>query len=55
MGTIGTNYNKPSRINVVSVTFLLILGFGGYLAVQYVPHYHRKSKVEDALKILNQE
>lgn len=32
-------YKRPSRINVVSVTLLLVVLFGGYAAYLYLPLY----------------
>jgi hypothetical protein len=44
-------YKRPSRINIVSVSLLLIAAFIAYLAAQYLPLYLRK---QEAYRILDE-
>ncbi len=43
------DYNQPSRVNLVSIFFLLMLVGGVYAAVKFVPVYWQGKKVDRVL------
>ena len=43
-------YKKPRRINIVSVTLVLLLVVGGYAAYQYLPLYFMRHEAHRVLQ-----
>jgi hypothetical protein len=48
--TTPVKYKKPRRINIVSVTLVLLLLVGGYAAYQYLPLYFMRHEAHRILQ-----
>ncbi len=42
-------FDKPSRVNIVSIFFLLVLAAGAYAVIQFGPPYYRRWKAAGVL------
>jgi hypothetical protein len=43
------DYNKPSRLNLVSLFFVLLIAAGAYAAAKFIPVYYQAKEVDREL------